>query len=378
MVEQKVEHVLYLLLAAAVALSLVSSGIVANKLLDARDAAKQAEEAAKPANIDLITITASSCGDCFDISAVVETLKKANVKINSEKTVDASSAEAKQLVTNYKITKLPTIIVTGEVSRQSVKGFFGAGWQATDKSAVYSGQTPPYTDAAGNIKGLVSVTQIVDRSCEKCGELSNVIDFFKKSGVKFSSEKKYDYDSNDGRELIKKFGVDRLPAMILSKDVLDYPAVAEVWPQLGAAEKYGMFALHATAPPYRDVAQNKIVGLVRVTYLSDKTCAACYDVMTNRNILTNNFGLAIESESVIDISDESGKTLVSKYSITKVPVVLISPEAREYARFTSVWSQVGDVAVDSWYIMRNPNVLGTYKDLSTGQIVNPAARTSGH
>lgn len=376
--EQKVEHVLYLLLAAAVVLSLINSGIVLNKVFDARESAKQAEEAAKPASIDVTIITASSCADCFDINAVVESLKKANVKINSEKIIDASSAEAGQLITVYKITKLPTIVVTGEVSRQSIKNFFDAGWQTAEKSAVYSGQTPPYSDAAGNIKGLVSVTQIIDRTCEKCGDLSNVINFFKQAGVKFSSEKIFDYDSTDGKELIGKFGVDRLPAMIISKDVLEYPDVQEAWPQLGATEKEGMFALHAQSPPYRDLELNKIVGLVKVIYLSDKTCTTCYNVTRNRNILDGNFGMALESETSVDVSDESGKMFVSKYKITKVPMILVSPEGKDYARFIPAWRQVGDVAEDGWYIMRNPNVLGTYKDLSTGEIVNPAAQTSGH
>ncbi len=376
--EQKVEHVLYLLLAAAVVLSLINSGLVLNKMFIGREAAKLAEETAKPANINIVTITASSCADCFDITAVVENLKKANVKINSEKIIDASSAEVKQLVADYKITKLPTIVVTGEVSRQSVKNFFDAGWQTAEKSAVYSGQTPPYLDTAGNIKGLVSVTQIVDRTCEKCDDLSNVVSFFGQAGVKFSNEKIFDYDSNNGRELTKKFAVDRLPALIISKDILEYPSVAEVWPQLGAEEKEGMFALHAQGPPYRDLEQNKIIGLVKVIYLSDKTCTTCYNVTRNKNVLEGNFGMAIDSETSVDISDASGKAFISKYSITKVPIILVSPEGKDYAQFISAWQQVGDVAEDDWYIMRNPNVLGSYKDLSTGQVVNPTSQTSGH
>jgi thiol-disulfide isomerase/thioredoxin len=368
--EQKVEHVVYLLLAAAVVLSLISSGLVLSKVMGSREAAKLAEEAAKPANIDVITITTSFCKDCFDISTTVDALKKENVKINSDKTIDALSSEAKQLIADYKINKLPTIIVTGEVGRQSVKSFFGAGWQTNDKSAVYTGQLPPYTDAAGTVKGIVEVTQIVDRSCEKCGDMSTVIDFFKQSGVKFSSEKIFDYESNDGKELIKKFGVDRLPAMIISKDILEYPDVKAVWPQLGAEEKEGMFALHTTSPPYRDIAAGNIVGLTDVVYLSDKSCAACYNVTVNRRILEN-FGMALDSESNLDVSDAAGKVLIQKYAITKVPVILVSPEGKEYARFVSAWQQVGDVADDSWYIMRNPNVLGTYKDLTTGQVVAP-------
>ncbi|MBI4095838.1 MAG: hypothetical protein HY438_03195 [DPANN group archaeon] len=369
--EKHIENVLYVFIIITVILSIASSGILVNKALASREAAKLAEEAAKPANIDVVAITTSSCADCFDINTIISSLKKANVKISSEKTFDLSSEDAKKLIADYKITKLPTIIVTGEVGRPSVKSFFGAGWQTSNKSAVYSGQTPPYTDALGNVKGRVSVTQIVDRTCKQCGDLSNVINFFKQSGVKFSSEKILDYDSSEGRELTNTFGVDRLPAMIVSKDILEYQSVAEVWGQLGAKEKEGMFALHTASPPYRNVTTGDIIGLTDVIYLSDKSCTTCYDVKTNKQILEN-FGIALDSESDIDVSDTAGKTLIQKYSITKVPVILVSPDGKEYARFVSAWRQVGGVADDGWHVMRKPEVLGTYRDLATGQAVAPA------
>ncbi len=369
--EKHIEKVLFIFIAVAVTLSVVSSGMILTKTVGHYRAERQAELAAQPAKLDLVTITEAACKDCSDINTIADALKKENVKINSEKTIDASSSEAKRLITDYGINKLPTIIVTGEVSKQSIKDFFNTGWQTTEKSAVYISQTPPYTDAAGNVKGRVSVTRIVDRSCEKCGDLSSVLNFFKLSGVKFSSEKTFDSDSTDGKELIHTFGVQRLPAIIISKDILEYPDVKAVWPQLGAEEKNGMFALHSTSPPYYDIELNKIVGLVNVVYLSDKTCLICYNVTKNRNILEGNFGMALASETSVDVSEESGKVFLDKYKITKVPIILVSPEGKDYARFISAWRQVGDVADDNWYIMRNPNVLGAYKDLATGQVVAP-------
>ena len=65
----------------------------------------------------------------------------------------------------------------------------------------------------------------------------------------------------------------------------------------------------------------------------------------------------------------AAKYILKKYNITKVPVILISPDAGVYSGFVSAWPQVGDVSGDGWYIMRKPEALGTYKDLLTGQVV---------
>src|SRR3989344_1333309 len=91
------ETVLYILVALAVVFSLANTAIVLDKSAKARAVVRQAELDAQPANIDLTIITAASCKTCFDIAPVIDSLKKANVKITSEKAIDASSAEAKQL-----------------------------------------------------------------------------------------------------------------------------------------------------------------------------------------------------------------------------------------------------------------------------------------
>lgn len=74
---------------------------------------------------------------------------------------------------------------------------------------------------------------------------------------------------------------------------------------------------------------------------------------------------------------DAGKTLLKQYNITKVPIMLASPDAKLYASFVQVWPQVGNVAGDGWYVMRNPEVLGTYKDLTTGQVITPQQQGGG-
>ncbi|MBI4170968.1 MAG: hypothetical protein HY514_04685 [Candidatus Aenigmarchaeota archaeon] len=383
MSRKTLDVVLYIFVALAIVLSVANFSLIATRSEKVQEVVKLTEQQNQPAKLELTKIAASSCRDCFDIDAVVENLKKSNVNVTSEKTVDFSSSEAKQLIAQYNIEKLPTVIVLGEVNKSTVTQLWNQNWNVemkdgTQVSSVYSAVAPPYVDAAsGDVKGLVALTHILDESCPTCADLTQVINFFKQNGVKFLSEKTINYDSPEAKELISKFGVQKVPALVISKDVLEYPAVAQAWPQLNATEKQGFYALHTTVPPYRDLATDKIEGLVKVTYLNDSTCANCYDVQVNGQILERNFGLVIANETTIDISSDSGKALLKQYSITKVPIMLASPDAKLYAVFAQVWPQVGDVASDGWFVMRKPEVLGIYKDLSTGQVVSPQQQGGG-
>ncbi|MBI2578862.1 MAG: cupredoxin domain-containing protein [Candidatus Aenigmarchaeota archaeon] len=375
--------ILYIFIALAVVLSVVNFSLISARSEKVKEAVLLAEKENKPAKLELIKIISSSCQDCFDINPVIETLKKANVNVTSEKTIDFSSQEAKQLISQYNIEKLPTVVVLGEVNKSSVVNLWNQNWyvemaDGTQVLAVYSAVAPPYVDAAsGDFRGLVALTHILDESCPDCADLMQVISFFKQQNVKFSSEKTIDYTSQEAKDLIAKFEVQKVPALIISKDILDYPAISQVWDQLNTSEKQGFYALHTTVPPYRDLATNKIEGLVTVIYLNDSTCASCYDVQINRQILERNFGVVIANETTDDINSENGRSLVKQYNITKVPIMLASPDASVYAAFTEIWQQVGNVAKDGWYVMRKPEVLGTYKDLAKGIVVNEVTVYAG-
>ena len=343
--KKTLESILFIFIVVAIILSAVNFSLIAARSEKIKEAALASEKENEPARLELIKIVSASCKDCFDINAVIEGLKKANVNITSERALDRSSAEAKQFIEQYNIEKMPTVIVLGEVNKSNVVNLWNEDWQVemangTQVSSVYVAVNPPYADASGNIRGLVTLTHIVDESCPKCADLTQIIGFFTQQGVKFSSEKTIDYASPEAKDLIAKFGVQKIPAMIISKDILDYQAISQIWPQLNATEKQGFYALHTTAPPYRDLSTNRIEGLVSVIYLSDAACTDCYDVQTNKQILTRNFALVLANETTVDISSAYGKSLIKQYNITKAPIILVSPDANLYARFVQAWPQV--------------------------------------
>jgi len=76
------------------------------------------------------------------------------------------------------------------------------------------------------------------------------------------------------------------------------------------------------------------------------------------------------SEDTYDISSPQGKDLIAKYNITKAPTLLISPEAKAYDTLTQVWTEVGTVESDGWYVFRATEQMGNYTDLLTNQVMN--------
>lgn len=339
----------------------------AEKVTEAREIAK---EFLRPAELQVTKIVLSDCEDCFDIETALESIKKQNVNVTQETVLDLSKTQAKELVEKYGIKKIPTLILSGETNKtEQLKSFFeGIGDFPDERNVIFTSLKPPYYDVAlDRVIGRVSVINVIDSLCEECIPLSQVADALKQSGVAVTGEKTYEYSSKEGIELINKYGISRVPAILISNEVNYYEDVKGQMQQL-AEEKQGFYALHATSAPYRDLKQGKVVGLAKIILLDDSTCGECYDVSINSQILPR-FGVFVKEESYADISSAEGKELVAKYNIENVPALLLSGEASEYPAFVQAWQSVGSVEEDGWYIMRKPENIGTYRNLKTNEIV---------
>jgi len=195
----------------------------------------------------------------------------------------------------------------------------------------------------------------------------------KAAGVKVSTEKKIEPSSDEGKELIKKYSIGFAPAIILSKEAAAYDIMQEAWLQIGTKEDDGSYVLRSVYPPYINLTTGKLRGLVDLTYLVDKSCTPplCYNVSVHREILTNPqgvFTIKLEKEETVDVEDAKGKELIAKYNITQVPMVIISDEASAYPSSQAL-KQFFSIEKDGFYVFRRLQVLGTYRDLTTGQIV---------
>lgn len=374
---EKFEIILCVFVAAVIVLSVVNFSIIYGADQKVKESNRLSLETKIPAKIQLVKIYDSSCSECFDIDTIVSSLKSSSVNVTSEKTLDLSSDEAKGLIEKYGILKAPTVIVSGEINKTSISD---ENWfrNTKDNVAFYSSVGVPFIDIeSGEVKGLVSYTNIVDSSCKNCSDISQVVTYLKDNGVKFSQEQIVEYNTEAGQTFINQFGIKEVPSIIISSEVLEYPGISEVWSSLNATEKDGYYVLHPLSPPYRDLLLNKVVGKTSVIYLKDSSCSSCYDVFLNKEIIELSLGIFVENETTVDVNSIVGKDLITKYNITKVPIVIISPGASVYKSLTSIWSQVGDVSSDGWYVMRNPGLLGTYKDLLKNKTITQTTLYAG-
>ena len=331
-----------------------------------------AEENAKPILLEAIVVTNSKCKDCFDAHNLLQEIEGTKgFLVKTKQEVDFTSPNAQEIIAQFGLTKFPAIIITGELERagrlkhllQDFKGKeAGAAW-------VFAEPAPPYTDKKGIIYGKVDVTIIKDESCKECIDLSPLIAQLKAVGVVLGNVKHLSVSSAEGQKLVSAYSITKVPMLMLSHDFEEYGQLSATWNLYGQRAKDGTFLMTSVTPPYEDLATKKVHGLVALTYLTDNSCAECYNVSVHKQILTN-FGMKIIAEKNRDIATEEGKKLVEQYNVSALPTVLLSPEAKEYRGFSQVWESVGTIEKDGVFVFRTMSILesGMYKDVKSGKV----------
>ncbi len=231
--------------------SIVKTKILANK------------EAARPANIEAIIIADKNCPECFDVAPMLASLSKLNIKLTSSRTIDRIDEGAKTLIANYAITKLPTLILKGEVQKDAnLKNALSRAGDVNGDTFVLRQIGGPYVVAAsGEIKGKTELTLIGDLSCPNCYDVRQHQLILSQFGLKTDKVKNLDIGSAEAKTLINKYKISFVPTFILSGEVKEYPALVKVWPQVGVVEN-GDYVFTLGVPSmgtYKNLKTGKIV-----------------------------------------------------------------------------------------------------------------------
>jgi len=359
--ESQLEPVVHILIIVLIAVLIINFFLISTLSTTVKQKIKDVQEASKPAELQ-ITIIKAECEDCFDISQVLELIKKGNVNITKEETLNMQKAG--ELIQKYNIKKLPTVIVTGQTNKTDLSFL-------TNTNEVYiltSVPLPYYSLEEKRVAGIIEATIINATDCEKCFNTNNLIEELKSNGITI---KKTNYlKESEAGELIKKYNLKALPALILSKGAADYEILKENWQTYGTVADDKSYLSSGQFPPYKDLTTNSVKGLVTVTYITDKTCKECYDVKTHKKIIEG-FGVIIEKEETYDISEDKGKELLNKYNTTLVPTVIISEDGDEYKSFRRAFEKVSYQTIDKQRIFNQPSIVGAYKDLKTNKVITP-------
>ena len=215
---------------------------------------------------------------------------------------------------------------------------------------------------------------ITDKSCSDCFNVYPLLDQIGSQNVRVGVKREVDRENDEGKELIKKFTITRLPTFLVSGELNKEQKLADFFAQAGETID-GTFVFRQGRPPYMEVASGNIKGRINFDLIVDSSCTSCYDVTRHEDILQQ-FGITTRG-TVIDAKSIAGKKLINKYGIKLLPTFVLSGEVGEYPALKPVWEQVGDIASDGTYIFtKGVPLMGTYKNLSTNKIITPPAPTS--
>ena len=331
------------------------------KKVDAMSAEREELSKLPIVEVTGIDIISAACAECTPLTSLLGPVKSARLNITKELTGDYKSEASQQLITKYGITRLPTVIIAGEIDKVSLPGF-----TKTDNALIYSGTPPPYVDAStGKVKGLVSLTYVNASSCRECQDLTPAVQRLR-TLIKVADFKVIDKDSQEGKKLVAEYDMARLPGLLISSEVNEYPLAAQLVLAGGTVKKNGTIALGANAP-YLNVSAGKVAGITRVILLNDSSCAGCYDVTMHLPILKR-FQVYTGSMKAVDAASVDGKDLISKYKITAVPTIIVTGDASAYPELVGIWPSVGTTEKDGALVFRTMSAIAgrPYRNLQTG------------
>jgi hypothetical protein len=335
--------------------------------------------ATKPGSAYLANLTvvpAPDCAQCLQGQDLLDGMagifnQSTVLSVGSKTIYDTSSPEGKALIAKYKITKLPAIVVSGGTHDTALADEWknSIGTAESDGSLVSRELPPPYYDVtAGRPIGIVKGIAIRPYGCPECSNPSDFFASLTNYGIAFSNTTVLDENDTQAQELIKRYNLTKLPALLLDNEALAYPSFANST-TMGTIESDGWFVLRAIRPPYVDLGQNRSIrGFVDAIHLVDGSCTDCVDITSLTNYFATSLGVFMVNTTAYDVNSTQGKALIKKYNITKVPTVLYSPEFGVYPGFTKVWLQQNNtIESDGWFVFEAYDLAGyKYQNITGG------------
>ena len=232
--------------------------------LSSREAREKENQ--RPAEIELITLVPTSCDSCVDVNQLLESIQKQNVQISSDKQFTADSEEAKTLISTYQLTRVPSVLVRGEMEKETVRSFFETlGRKADDGTLVIEPSLPVYFDIAQNkVVGEVTITTLFDATCKECYDPAIHQSILKTNfGLTITKTESLDAADAQGKKYVQRYAIKELPTFLLSGDVTAYDSITKIWETVGTVEQDGTFVFRGNKElnglVYKDISTQMII-----------------------------------------------------------------------------------------------------------------------
>ncbi|MBI4135663.1 hypothetical protein HY477_02930 [Candidatus Uhrbacteria bacterium] len=227
--------------------------------------------------------------------------------------------------------------------------------------------------ASGKAESVaIELTLVTAKNCAECFDLNQMIQPLKGNAeFSISKEETVDYDSREGKKLVKKYELDKIPAILVRGDVESVFDLASFLQNLGKQAEDGTLIVSNIPPPYLELGSGEVKGKFKATYLTYKDCAECYDPQLHKQALAALVMMPSEEE-FLDYSDPLAQEMIAKYAITSLPTLLLQGELNLYQQLAEVWPTVGTQEEDGTYIFRQgQSLMGIYYDLNSKSVVKP-------
>lgn len=206
----------------------------------------------------------------------------------------------------------------------------------------------------------VEIIEITAENCKDCFDIQGLTDsIINENNLKVKSKESLDYDSEKGKELIEKYGLDSVPALIIdSKEISSINGLDEMFVINGNEAVFG------NAVPYIDLSSGNIQGLINLIEIYDPNCEECASLSQIKTQLEE-IGIKINDYELIEDSYKTGKDLISENDLEYLPSLLISKDIKEY---WWIFSQIKNSLIEKQNYYLLDFKMPPYKEISSGEV----------
>lgn len=166
----------------------------------------------------------------------------------------------------------------------------------------------------------IQVTTIA-ADCAECAGAAAILKSVEAARANITKKTELSASDAESLQLIQKYGIKRLPTAIVTGETGKL--------SVSGFSKSGDALLYSETPaPYYDVAEGRVKGLVKMTYVNDSACMECANIMPVAEQIRSQ--VKVVEFKVLDYRKSEGAKAVTDYQMARLPGILISSEVSEY------------------------------------------------
>ena len=185
-------------------------------------------------------IGADKCGSqCWDTDVFINFLESKNIKVAKKTKLDWGwwpFSKARMLVKKYDIKNLPTVAIEFlDEDKKNIKNFFSPdSGVIADNKFILTKVIPPYYNLENQkIIGQLNIVYLADNSCSTCYDVNIHNEALGGLGLNTKSANIVDISSEEGKSLIDKYKITKIPTVLISGEIDEYALFKSAWADLG-------------------------------------------------------------------------------------------------------------------------------------------------